>query len=171
MFVISWRNPDGTPGTGICNRYGEAILDADAIAREITKAPKLNPDGAGAGGIITSMVRHLSAIGQLDPAGPAWSLGVTLLDMTEAGRPVSLWTRAGRGSILASRVRGYMDGKTLAEVFAWLRPNDLIWTYWVNDYLEGKSRRPSTSCTGTPTPPGCLPRCTVTSSRSPWPTR
>ena len=34
--------------------------------------------------------------------------------------------------------RGYLDGRTLAEVFAWLRPGDLIWNYWVNNYLLGK---------------------------------
>src|SRR6201999_3976016 len=37
-----------------------------------------------------------------------------------------------------SRARGYLDGRTLAEVFAWLRPNDLIWNYWVNNYLLGR---------------------------------
>jgi len=37
-----------------------------------------------------------------------------------------------------SRKKGYLDGASLAEVFAWLRPNDLIWNYWVNNYLQGK---------------------------------
>ena len=35
-----------------------------------------------------------------------------------------------------------MDGRTLAEVFAWLRPDDLIWNYWVNNYLQGKPPPP-----------------------------
>jgi polyhydroxyalkanoate synthase len=43
-----------------------------------------------------------------------------------------------KASKLASRSRGYMDGRTLAGVFAWLRPDDLIWNYWVNNYLQGK---------------------------------
>jgi poly(3-hydroxyalkanoate) synthetase len=38
-----------------------------------------------------------------------------------------------------SAARGYLDGRALAEVFAWLRPDDLIWNYWVNNYLQGKT--------------------------------
>jgi polyhydroxyalkanoate synthase len=41
-----------------------------------------------------------------------------------------------------SRARGYLDGRPLAEVFAWLRPNDLIWNYFVNDYLLGRKPPP-----------------------------
>ena len=54
-------------------------------------------------------------------------------------RPARSWTRhRPRPATAASRRRGYLDGAQLAEVFAWLRPNDLIWNYWVNNYLQGK---------------------------------
>ena len=36
-----------------------------------------------------------------------------------------------------SGARGVLEGKDLAKVFAWLRPNELIWNYWVNNYLMG----------------------------------
>ena len=37
----------------------------------------------------------------------------------------------------ASAAKGYVDGRALAEIFAWLRPNDMIWNYWVYNYLLG----------------------------------
>ena len=42
-----------------------------------------------------------------------------------------------RAAKQASRLRGVLDGQDLARMFAWMRPNDLIWNYWVNNYLLG----------------------------------
>jgi polyhydroxyalkanoate synthase len=143
VFVLSWANPDKDARNWDLDTYGEAVVDSIGILREITKAPKVSIMGLCAGGILTSMVcAHLSATGQLDQVA-SLGLGVTLLDMTEAGTTVSLMDEnTATGSILASRTRGYMDGRTLAGVFAWLRPDDLIWNYWVNNYLQGKTPPP-----------------------------
>jgi polyhydroxyalkanoate synthase len=67
--------------------------------------------------------------------------GVTVLDHRRAGLPAALADRyLARAATALSRRRGYLDGNLLAEVFAWLRPGDLVWQYWVNNYLLG--RRP-----------------------------
>jgi polyhydroxyalkanoate synthase len=143
VFVTSWRNPGQPERHWDTNTYGGAIVDSMQTAREITKSPKVNVIGLCAGGILSSMVSsHLAATGQLDEMS-SLCLGVTLLDMTRAGTTVSLMNEGtAAASIAASRVKGYMDGKSLAEVFAWLRPDDLVWNYWVNNYLQGKTPPP-----------------------------
>src|ERR1700761_6230574 len=63
----------------------------------------------------------------------------TALDQARAGLTSAVIDdRTARLAAATSRARGYLDGRALAEVFAWLRPNDLIWNYWVNNYLLGR---------------------------------
>ena len=62
-----------------------------------------------------------------------------MIDNARAGVASAVGNRRlARAAKAASRRRGYLDGRSLAEVFAWLRPGDLIWNYWVNNYLLGK---------------------------------
>ena len=143
VFSISWRNPDARHAKWGFDTYGQAILDAmDAVAR-ITGTDRTAMMGCCSGGILSSMVAaHLAHTGRQDQI-VAFSLMVTVLDQARAGLPSALASeRSARLAVAASRARGYLDGRSLAEVFAWLRPNDLVWNYWVNDYLLGRTPPP-----------------------------
>jgi polyhydroxyalkanoate synthase len=82
---------------------------------------------------------HLTAIGESDRLA-GLTFVVTVLDQSRAGLASAVVDRRTADAAAAVSARkGYLDGRTLAEVFAWLRPGDLIWNYWVNNYLLGKS--------------------------------
>ncbi len=143
VFMISWRNPDARHAAWDFSTYGQAILDAmDAMAR-ITGSDQAALMGACSGGVISAMVAaHLAHAGQQDRIA-ALTLMVTVLDQAQAGLASAVISeRTARVAAAASRARGYLDGRSLAEVFAWLRPNDLIWNYWVNNYLLGRKPPP-----------------------------
>jgi polyhydroxyalkanoate synthase len=74
----------------------------------------------------------------LDDLVNAATLGVTMLD-TQADSTLNMFAsrRAVQAAIAKSRRKGVLDGKALARVFAWVRPNDLVWNYWVSNYLLG----------------------------------
>ncbi|MDQ6837046.1 MAG: alpha/beta fold hydrolase [Actinomycetota bacterium] len=140
VFMISWRNPDRRHHDWDLSTYGQAIVEAMEAARSITGAETTSLLGFCSGGIIASMLMgHLADVGQTDQVA-SFGLGVTLLDQHKAGMmTATLDARQAAEAVNASAKAGFLDGRALAEVFAWLRPNDLIWNYWVNNYLQGKA--------------------------------
>jgi polyhydroxyalkanoate synthase subunit PhaC len=143
VFVVSWRNPDARHRDWNLDSYGAAIVDALAAARAICEAPKASVLALCSGGIAAAMVAaHLAATGRLGELATL-CLGVAVLDQAQAGTAGAMIDRRTAAlATAASWARGYLDGRALAEVFAWLRPDDLIWNYWVNNYLQGKAPPP-----------------------------
>jgi polyhydroxyalkanoate synthase subunit PhaC len=143
VFMISWRNPDARHAKWDLNTYGQAILDAMDATERITGSKQTALAGTCSGGIIAAMVAaHLAHTGQQDRIA-ALTFLVTVLDQAHAGLASAVIDeRSAQVAAAASAARGYLDGRSLAEVFAWLRPNDLIWNYWVNNYLLGRKPPP-----------------------------
>ncbi len=139
VFMISWRNPDERHADWDLDTYGQALLDAMDAVEQATGKERVALQAFCSGGIITAMVlAHLAAQGRQDRVSGA-SFAVTVLDWSRAGTVSALMDEESvRAATERSRQKGYLDGAQLAEVFAWLRPNDLIWNYWVNNYLQGK---------------------------------
>nr|MDQ2812819.1 alpha/beta fold hydrolase [Actinomycetota bacterium] len=139
VFAVSWRNPDARHRDWDLNTYGGAVTQALATVRAISGAAKASICALCSGGIVSTMVAaHLSVSGQLGQLA-SLCLGVTVLDQEQAGTTGAIIDEATATAAKAtSAARGYLDGRSLAEVFAWLRPDDLIWSYWVNNYLQGR---------------------------------
>jgi polyhydroxyalkanoate synthase len=143
VFVISWRNPDARHRDWGADIYGQAIVEAGQAVRRICRADRLLLLGLCSGGILAAMaLAHLAVSGRQDGVA-GFGLAVTVLDQARAGTAsAALDEGTARAAVAASAARGFLDGRSLAEVFAWLRPGDLIWSYWVNNYLQGRQPPP-----------------------------
>ena len=139
VFAISWRNPDVAEGHFDLDTYAQAVLEARDVVAEISGQTAVNLNAACSGGIIAACaLGHLAATGQQDRVG-ALTLMVCALDQGRMGTTGAFINREVAAAAVAESARkGYIDGQALAGVFAWLRPNDLVWNYFVNNYLLGK---------------------------------
>ena len=139
VFCISWRNPDARHADWDLGSYVEAVLEALEAVEQVSRADQTALVGVCAGGIIAAITAaHLASTGRQDRLA-GFGLLVTVLDNARAGMLAALADRRlATAAVALSQRRGYLDGRALAEVFSWLRPDDLIWNYWVNNYLLGR---------------------------------
>lgn len=143
VFTISWRNPTAAQKDWGLDTFGRAVLNALEAVEKITETTRTHLLAACSGGMLAATsADHLAATGDLDRVA-SLGLMVTVLDQSKAGFMAAAVDEevAKIASALSAR-KGYLDGRSLAEVFAWLRPADLVWRYWVNNYIEGKSPPP-----------------------------
>ena len=139
VFAMSWRNPDERHAEWGLGEYVEAVLEALDAVDDIGSSGKAHVLGLCAGGITLSVALAILAARRESTRIAGVTLGVSVLDNARSGTTAAFVDeRLARAAIADSARRGYLDGRALAGVFAWLRPNDLIWNYWVNNYLLGK---------------------------------
>jgi len=140
VFMISWRNPEQAQGHFDLDTYAASVAEARDAVAAITNERRVHLAAACSGGIITSgLLGHLAAAGEL--AGVAsLTLMVCALDNDTEGTMSALASHDLAAAAVAESARkGFLDGRALAGVFTWLRPNDLVWNYVVNNYLMGKA--------------------------------
>lgn len=139
VFMVSWRNPTTSEGHFDLDTYAAAVLEASAAAAAITNQTAVHVAAACSGGLIScGALAHLADTGRLSEVA-SLTLMVCALDNARAGTATALATRELAAVALAESARkGYLESQALANVFAWLRPNDLIWAYVINNYLMGK---------------------------------
>ncbi|RKT27548.1 polyhydroxyalkanoate synthase [Paraburkholderia sp. RAU2J] len=139
VFAVSWRNPTAAQSHWDLDTYVTALLEAIAAVRDITGSDDVNLHGACSGAMtISALLGHLASRGE--KTVNAATLMVAVLDNT-ADSQLGLFAtpEAIAAAKQNSTSRGVLAGEEMGRVFAWMRPNDLVWNYWVNNYLMGKT--------------------------------
>lgn len=139
-FMISYRNPDTSMANFTMDDYLRLgpLAAIDAIER-ITGAQKINIAALCLGGTLALiMLAHLAELGGEGIIGSA-ALTNTLIDFSEPG-DLGVFTDESSITRLEKKMseRGFLDSSEMAGTFNWMRANDLIWSYVVNNWFMGK---------------------------------
>ncbi len=143
VFAVSWRNPTRQNAHWGLESYVEALFQASDAVRKISRSPRLNVTGACSGGITLALfLSELAARG--DNRINCYTLMVSVLDAKKVDSDVGLFVTdtAIEQARRHSKKKGVLAGEELGRAFAWMRPNDLIWNYVVNNYLLGQDPPP-----------------------------
>lgn len=138
-FVISWRNPSKEQGIWGMDDYIRSCEEAIQAVSDITGSKKVNVSAGCSGGQTASVLASKLAAQKNDILG-SLTLMVCVLHPKE--RDIEAGSLVSENGMKLAKQRaakkGIIKADDLARGFAWLRPNDLIWNYVINNYLLGQ---------------------------------
>ena len=141
VFVCSWVNPDvDKAGWGFDEYLEKGIYRATEKAMEQAGTDRINTVGYCIGGtLMGAALAHMAARG--DKRINANTFFAAQHDFAEAGDLLLFtddhWLEQVEQQMDAAG--GVLPGAAMAETFNALRANDLIWSFFVSNYLMGKS--------------------------------
>ena len=143
VFVISWVNPDGSyRDTGFDDYVKTGLLVAIDAVGAATGEADLNVIGYCIGGTLLAItLAYMRAKG--DTRIQSATFLTTLLDFSEPG-DLGVFTDEASIAALEQQMasEGFLEGAAMAGTFNLMRANDLIWSFYINNYLLGNDSRP-----------------------------
>ncbi|HEY5724153.1 MAG TPA: alpha/beta fold hydrolase [Allosphingosinicella sp.] len=142
FFTLSWRNPTAEHAHWGLDTYVAATIKAMDVISAVTDSRTVGLVSACAGGL-TAMATMGCLAARGDRRVANHTLLVTCL-LPNQGSKLELFATPDLLALACRHVgiAGVMEGDALAKLFSWLRPTDLVWRYWINNYLLGKSPPP-----------------------------
>ncbi|HEV2556041.1 MAG TPA: class I poly(R)-hydroxyalkanoic acid synthase [Bosea sp. (in: a-proteobacteria)] len=143
VFCISWVNPDERHAAKDFESYmREGIFAALDAIEQATGEKKVSTIGYCVGGTLLGVtLAYMAAM--KDKRIDSATFFTTQVDFAQAGE-LSVFVDEEQIRAVEEQMTksGYLDGARMAGAFNMLRPNDLIWSYAVNNYLKGKAPTP-----------------------------
>jgi polyhydroxyalkanoate synthase len=140
VFVCSWVNPDPSLAGATFDDYLEdGIYLASSRVMEQCGTDRLNTVGYCIGGtLMGAALAHMAAKG--DKRVNSTTFFAAQHDFSEAGDLLLFTDEAWLGELeqRMDAAGGVLPGAAMADTFNALRANDLVWSFFVNNYLLGK---------------------------------
>ena len=147
VFLVSWKNPDASMSKITWDDYvGDGVIKAIEVVKDIGGTDLINVLGFCVGGTLTSTALAVLAARKKNYVA-SLTLLTTLLDFSDSGI-LDVFIDEGMVKLRESTIGGeggqfgMMSGLDLGNTFSFLRPNDLVWNYVVENYLKGNSPPP-----------------------------
>jgi polyhydroxyalkanoate synthase subunit PhaC len=144
VFVASWVNPDQRLAAKTFAEYMlEGIYAGTQAVMTQCHVPRVNAVGYCIGGTLLSCaLAHMAAKGVAPIASATFFAAQQ--DFSEAGDLLLFTDDAWIDDVEKKMDEGggVLSGQSMADTFNALRANDLIWSFFVNNYLLGKEPRP-----------------------------
>jgi polyhydroxyalkanoate synthase len=144
VFLISWVNPDRELAE---KRFEDYLLEGPVAAldavEQATGERQVNCVSYCLGGTLLAVTTaYLTALGYADRIHTC-TFFTTLLDFANPGE-LEVFIDEEQLTALEKRMacRGYLEGSEMAATFSLLRANDLIWSFFINNYLLGREPFP-----------------------------
>jgi polyhydroxyalkanoate synthase len=143
VFCISWVNPDERHAAKDFESYmREGVFAALDAIEQATGEKKVSAIGYCVGGTLLGVTLAYMAATR-DKRIDSATFFTTQVDFSRAGE-LSVFVDEDQIRAVEEQMTksGYLDGSRMAGAFNMLRPNDLIWSYAINNYLKGKAPTP-----------------------------
>lgn len=147
VFLVSWKNPDISMSKITWDDYvGDGVIKAIEVVKDIGGTDLINVLGFCVGGTLTSTALAVLAARKKNYVA-SLTLLTTLLDFSDSGI-LDVFIDEGMVKLRENTIGGeggqfgMMSGLDLGNTFSFLRPNDLVWNYVVENYLKGNSPPP-----------------------------
>ena len=139
VFVISWVNPDaGFANKGIAEYLHEGPIAAIEVILAQLKVPQINALGFCIGGTLLSMLLAYNKAQNITSIRSATFLA-SMIDFSDPG-DISVYLDEKQITKLEEHMheKGYLEGNMMASAFNSLRASELVWAFFIKNYLESQ---------------------------------
>ena len=140
VFMVSWVNPDERHREKTFDSYmHEGIFAALDAVKAATGETHVNAIGYCVGGtLLSTALAYMAQTG--DDRIQSATFFAAQADFTDAG-DIQVFVDEEQLLALEAKMegKGYLEGSKMAMAFNMLRPNDLVWSYVVDNYMRGKT--------------------------------